>query len=97
MAERLNPAWRVIGLLTDPDRPTAAEVARILGIDRSNVSRWYLPKDKGGRGGVVPAEYQQKLLDYALEHGKPLTPADFFDWPTKMSDRRQDGGDALVA
>lgn len=70
----LEPAHTVIKKLGG----SQADIARILDINRSSVSRWTKPKDRGGRGGLVPAEYQQPLLDYARRNGLPLTEADFF-------------------
>ena len=53
--------------------------ARLVGRHRSVVNRWLRPKDKGGTGGIVPAEHQQKLLNKAKAEGIELSPNDFFE------------------
>ena len=53
-------------------------VAQMTGRAVSRVHRWTYPKDRGGTGGLVPAEIQQVLLFEAVRQGKPLTPAHFF-------------------
>ncbi|MEM6477832.1 MAG: hypothetical protein AAF647_02175 [Pseudomonadota bacterium] len=54
-------------------------VAKILGRSRMSVYRWTHSRAKGGRGGLVPADFQQPLLDAARELGIQLQPADFFE------------------
>ncbi|MBB5074504.1 hypothetical protein HNQ69_001656 [Bartonella callosciuri] len=44
-------------------------VATIVQRDVSSVSRWR---------NFIPAKHQQKILDYAREHGIDLRPDDFF-------------------
>ena len=36
------------------------------------------PKSEGGRGGLIPAEYQGTMLNRAREDGISLNPEDFF-------------------
>ncbi len=54
-------------------------VAEILGIHTSRVYRTTYPKEKGGTGGLFPAEHQQPLLDAASDYDVELEPSDFFD------------------
>ena len=53
--------------------------ADIVGTSHSWVARWTYERARGGTDGVIPAKYQQVLLDAARERGIDLTPADFFD------------------
>jgi leucyl aminopeptidase len=39
----------------------------LLGLDRSAVHRWALPKSRGGSGGLVPAKHHQRLLALATD------------------------------
>lgn len=55
-----------------------AETARLAGRSEVRIRRWEYPKEKGGTGGLIPAECQQKLLDAARAEGKDLRPAHFF-------------------
>lgn len=54
-------------------------VAEWLGIHISRVYRFTYPKDRGGTGGVIPAEHQSTILQKAREAGRDLQPADFFE------------------
>jgi len=69
----MTPAERIISILGSADA-----VATVCGVHRSRVFRWTYPKDRGGTGGLVPAQHQQALLDAARARGLPLEPADFF-------------------
>jgi hypothetical protein len=42
------------------------------------VRRWTYPKERGGTGGLIPAECQQAILTQARLRLLPLTPAHFF-------------------
>jgi hypothetical protein len=53
-------------------------VAEMLGLDVSSVHKWKYPTEKGGTGGLVPANRQQELLDKARSDGIELVPSDFF-------------------
>ena len=53
--------------------------ADIVGASHSWVARWTYDRARGGTGGMIPAKYQQPLLNAAKERGIDLTPADFFD------------------
>lgn len=48
--------------------------AKIVGLDRSVVNRWMLPKASGGTGGHIPMKHARTLLETVPE----LTEADFF-------------------
>ena len=52
--------------------------AQAAGVDESRVRRWMMPREKGGTGGLVPTRNQQRLLEWAKQHNRPLRPADFF-------------------
>jgi hypothetical protein len=55
-----------------------ARVAAWLGLSLTQVYRWTYPREKGGTGGLVPAQRQAPLLAKAREAGIDLRPADFF-------------------
>lgn len=67
------PAARVIEKCGGIER-----TAELVGRHRSVVNRWLRPKDKGGTGGLVPAEHQQTLIREARLRGIELCPDDFF-------------------
>lgn len=51
------------------------------GRHRSNVHRWMHPVDRGGTGGLIPADVQPILLAAARRAGIDLRPEHFFDLP----------------
>lgn len=55
--------------------------AELIGLDRSAVNRWLLPKERGGTGGQVPARHQPALLQKV----PGLEPADFFQAPPQAA------------
>ena len=70
---RLDPARTVI------DRVGGIAVAaEVTGTHFSRVYRWMRPKEVGGTDGIIPADAQQALMDYAREKSLPLRPDDFF-------------------
>lgn len=75
IAFMLNPAKNVFEKIGGP-----TEAAKMVGVERSTAYRWGYPKDKGGTGGLIPAEYQRVLLERARDRGLHLTPSDFFDF-----------------
>ena len=54
----------------------AGPLSRRLGLDRSAVHRWALPKSRGGSGGLVPAKHHLRLLSMAAAEGIALSAAD---------------------
>jgi hypothetical protein len=63
-------------------------LASAAGVSLSRASRYRQPKDKGGTGGLIPSSRQQRILDWAQQHGVKLGPADFFSVP-KTSGRER--------
>jgi hypothetical protein len=57
---KCNPAYRVISALGGV-RPTS----RIVNVSPSAVSRWMLPKSRGGTGGRIPQRHWQTIINYA--------------------------------
>ena len=55
---------------------SGSEVARVLGVDKSTVSRWKLPKEKKGTNGTIPQKYWAALLSEAQSRSIPLTVVD---------------------
>ena len=60
-----------------------AATANIIGRTKSWVYKWTYPKERAGRGGIVPHDDAEKLLSEAPRRGIDLTPADFFDLPDR--------------
>jgi len=77
----MSPAERIIEKCGG-----AAVVAELADVHLSRVHRWTYPKDRGGSGGVVPSQNQQRILDGARARGIDLAPSDFFDSPTDGED-----------
>ena len=56
---------------------TAAQLARILKINKSTVYRWLWPTDRaGGTGGRIPSDKLEKIMQVARAHGVLLTDED---------------------
>lgn len=41
--------------------------AEAIGVDRSVVNKWVMPKEKGGTGGRVPAKHWPRLIEVEPE------------------------------
>ena len=54
-------------------------IAEWLGLSVTSVYRFTYSKDRGGCGGLIPAEHQQVILEKARELEIKLSPRDFFD------------------
>jgi DNA invertase Pin-like site-specific DNA recombinase len=52
---------------------TASEIARVLDLDKSTVSRWANPLDPKGTRGYVPRKYWKDLLNVARQRRIALT------------------------
>jgi len=46
---------------------SAAEVGRILDLDKSTICRWTMPKDKRGTNGSIPRKYWEPLMQAAKQ------------------------------
>ena len=55
-----------------------AATARLAQRSEIRVRRWTYPKDRGGTGGTIPSDCQDRLLTAARAEGIGLTPAHFF-------------------
>lgn len=55
---------------------SGSEVARVLGVDKSTVSRWKIPKDRKGTNGSIPQKYWGTLLSEAKTRRITLTLSD---------------------
>lgn len=73
MLAMLNPAHHVIEKCGGFDA-----VARMTGRSTVRVRRWCYPRDRGGTGGLIPADMQPVLMRRARAAGIDLGPADFF-------------------
>jgi hypothetical protein len=52
---------------------TVSEVARVLGVDKSTVSRWQVGPDMGGTSGRIPQKYWPTLLAVARKRKLKLS------------------------
>jgi len=71
----------------------AGPLSRLLGLDRSAVHRWALPKSRGGSGGLVPAKHHLRLLALARAEGVALTAAELVGAPTVAGEPPRSGAD----
>lgn len=71
----------------------AGPLSRLLGLDRSAVHRWALPKSRGGSGGLVPAKHHQRLLALANAQGVALTAADLVGTANVAGEPPRSGAD----
>lgn len=53
-------------------------VAEMVGRSEIRVRRWTYPKDRGGTGGLIPSDLQERLLVAARQKGIDLQPWHFF-------------------
>jgi hypothetical protein len=53
-------------------------LASAAGVSLSRASRYRQSKDKGGTGGLIPSNRQQRILDWAARNGIDIGPQDFF-------------------
>lgn len=53
--------------------------ARAIGVDKSTVSRWRTPIEKGGLGGVVPGAHHQNILAIAKDRRLKIVLRDLWD------------------
>lgn len=65
---RLSPAAEIIDLCGG-----VRATARILGLNPSAVSRWAMPPEKKGTGGVVPQRHWAAILDHAKQQKLKIT------------------------
>lgn len=77
----MSPAERIIEKCGG-----AGVVAEIVGVHVSRVHRWTYSKERGGTGGLIPAQHQQPILDRARERGIDISPADFFQSATEAAE-----------
>jgi len=56
-------------------------LAQLCGRGEAAIRKWDRRKSKGGTGGLVPAEFQARILAYAEENGLPLTARDLIAEP----------------
>jgi hypothetical protein len=63
---KLDPAYSVVERLGGK-----SEVAELLDVDKSTITRWCQPKP-GGTGGVIPLRYWRPLLEQAKDRGIDL-------------------------
>lgn len=62
-----------------------AKVAKICGRTQSWVYKWTYPKERNGRGGIVPHEDAEALLAAAGRGEISVTPEDFFSNTAKVN------------
>lgn len=55
------------------------KTAAIVGKSENWVYKWRISKEKGGTGGLVPRDAQEKLLAAAARKEVNIRPSDFFE------------------
>lgn len=73
-AQKNSPAARVIAKCGG-----YRTVSDWLGLSVAQVYKFTYAREKGGTGGLIPADHQPTLLKIARENDIALTPDDFFD------------------
>jgi hypothetical protein len=73
----LEPAFSIVRKFDTPAKSGTKVLAERLGIDRSAVAKWVLPKASRGTGGWVPYWYYDQIMAFAKEIGIDLDPAEF--------------------
>lgn len=76
IAIMMNPAQRVIEICGG-----FRAVAEMTERTEIRVRRWTYSKERGGTGGLIPSDCQQRLLTAARERNIDLQPAHFFSAP----------------
>lgn len=69
----MEPAKAIVALLGGPTK-----IATLLGLSVSAVTKWYLPMDKGGCGGLIPSRHIAALCKHARKIAVFLEPNNFF-------------------
>lgn len=73
----LQPAAGVIAKFNSPNKDDGARrLAALMGLDKSTVCQWRVPKARGGTGGLIPAWHHEDILDLAKRLGIRMGPAD---------------------
>lgn len=70
---RMEPARTIIEICGG-----VAAVADMTGRSEGRVRRWTFSKERGGTGGIIPAESQIALFNEACKRGIDLRPDHFF-------------------
>lgn len=73
----LDPAYSAIRKFGGPEGKLSVgidAVAEITGADRTRVYRWMRPREKGGTGGLIPSQQQQKLVEHVRKTHMPFDP-----------------------
>ena len=73
MSKNKLPANRILKKLN----MTAANLADKLKVDRSTVSRWTYPPDRGGTGGIIPQRHHREIITLAKSVGVDMELDDF--------------------
>ena len=69
------PIYRVLRKLG----MSPAQLAVKLKVDRSTVSRWTYPKDRGGTDGAIPRLHHKPIFEIAKSEKVKLTDSDFME------------------
>jgi len=55
------------------------KISQITGRAESSIYKWTYPKEKGGTGGLIPAEAQAELMAASMRGEVDLCAEDFFE------------------
>ncbi len=86
MSNKLDPAYSLIRKFDTSEKRGTFVLATRLGVDRSTVQKWTMPREKGGTGGFVPFDYCKEILAFARELDVPLDPSEFILSPDEKSE-----------
>lgn len=81
-----SPARRVLEKCGNGDFSKGCEfVAQCTGLKVNGVLRWTYSREKGGAGGLIPAQHQPDIYYRARAAGIDLRHADFFPTPAERA------------
>jgi len=55
------------------------KLAHMIGRNPSSISKWKLPRERGGCGGKIPRVAAEKILEVARENRIDIRPSDLFN------------------
>lgn len=85
---KLDPAYSVIRKFDTAERKGSFVLSQRLGLARSAVTKWTLPRERSGTGGHIPPRYYADILAFAREVGVQLDPSEFVIGPVEVEHAR---------
>lgn len=82
MAQYLDPADKVIRSFGG-----AVALGKLIGLHRTQIHRWRMPKERGGCDGIIPRSHHVKLLELAADRPEiDIKDADLVPWMPSRED-----------